>query len=86
MKARIVYENDMYRYFDKNGTELHDGDLVQADNGDEHVLYLTKEHQLGIDATNPGWIRIGRAVPCQYGIYPLTQDDLSCMQKISIAK
>lgn len=29
----------------------------------------------GWDATNPKWIESGRAVPCEYGIYPLTRDE-----------
>ena len=34
---------------------------------------------LGIDATNPSWIASGKARPCEYGIYPLDADDLSCI-------
>lgn len=30
---------------------------------------------LGTDATNPIWIEKGRAVPCEYGIYPFGSGD-----------
>ena len=39
-------------------------------------MYLTEEGDLGVDATNPIWIENGRAVPCEYGIYPFEADDL----------
>ena len=29
------------------------------------------DDQLGTDATNPSWIKSGRAIACEYGIYPL---------------
>lgn len=35
------------------------------------TLYRTENGTLGTDATNPSWIASGRAVPCEYGIYPL---------------
>lgn len=28
------------------------------------------------DATNPAWIEAGRAVPYEFGVYPLTEEDL----------
>lgn len=31
MKAKILFENDKYRYFDKNGVELHDEDVIVWD-------------------------------------------------------
>jgi len=43
-------------------------------------VYLTNEGELGIDATNPKWIESGRAIPCEYGIYPLTVHDLEYME------
>ena len=36
---------------------------------------MTTEGELGTDATNPKWIENGRAVECEYGIYPLTRQE-----------
>lgn len=77
MKATIIKENGVYRYFDKEGTELHDGDFIRWDNGVIEKLYLTDNGRLGTDATNPIWIASGRAVPCEYGIYPLEWSNMS---------
>jgi hypothetical protein len=64
----------MYRYF-HNGKELKDGDTVTA--GDKSiVVYATADNDMGTDATNPAWIKSGRATACEYGIYPLTADDM----------
>lgn len=63
-------------YVDKNGDVINNGDFVKYDNGDIKEVYLTEEGNLGIDATNPIWIENGRAVPCEYGIYPFESDDL----------
>lgn len=74
--SRCVYEGDLIRYFDKEGNELHDGDTVVYEDGRKEKLYLTTKGELGTDATNPLWIKDGRAVPCEYGMYPLTIEDL----------
>ena len=37
---------------------------------------------LGTDATNPAWIKSGRAVPCEFGIYPLTEDEMKEIEKV----
>ena len=76
IKARCIYEGDAVRYFDKNGNELHDGDVVEYTSGRTEVLYLTNKGELGTDATNPEWIRTGRAEPGEYGLYPLTVAEL----------
>lgn len=81
MKATIIYENNKPRYFDKKGEELHDGDTIIWDSGKTETVYLTDKDELGTDATNPIWIETGRAVPCEYGIYPLTEADLSEIKK-----
>ena len=69
----IRYENGIYHYFDRNSIELHDGEVVQYESGSRQKLYLTENGRLGTDATNPVWIANGRAVPCEYGIYPLEE-------------
>lgn len=75
-KAKIVEKNGTYSYFDRDGKEIHDGDTIVYEGGREKKLYLTEDGALGTDATNPQWISTGRAVPCEYGIYPLELSDL----------
>lgn len=61
-----------YLYYDKNGSQITAGCQIKYQSGEVKTVYLTSENELGTDATNPEWIRSGRAVPCEYGIYPLT--------------
>lgn len=94
MSKYIKYEEhrdgcyDMYwRYYDKNGVEINAGDIVLLNAGTRferlEKVYATDNGELGTDATNHKWIESGRAVACEYGIYPLTGDDLcdSIVQK-----
>ena len=74
--AAIVEDNGKYHYFDRNGIELKDGDIICYEDGRKEKLYLTAEGRLGADATNPSWIESGRAVPCEYGIYPLEYEEI----------
>lgn len=69
------YENDEYKYYDRNGKEITDGCKVRYENGRVEEIYMCEDGQLGTDATNPKWIESGRAVPCEYGIYPLNWND-----------
>ena len=82
-KATIIrVPNGNDRYFDKNGVELFDGDTVKF--GDRvEKLYLTVDGELGTDATNPVWIKSGRAIPCEYGIYPLEFSEMAEIEKIN---
>ena len=80
--ATIIKEKDAYRYFDKNGTELKDGDIIRYDSGREDKLYLTTNSRLGTDATNPSWVESGRALPCEYGIYPLEYGEMKEIVKV----
>lgn len=80
-KAKIVCTNGVYRYFDRNGAELFDGDTVRYASGATKLLYKTESGELGTDATNPKWIEQGRAAPCEYGIYPLNFDEVSEIEK-----
>lgn len=68
--------NNKIPYYDSVGNALHDGDIVRYSDGREEKLYTTEDGQLGTDATNKKWIEMGRAVPCEYGIYPLEKCDL----------
>ena len=79
---RIIEENGTYRYFDKNGTELHEGDMIRYDSGREYKLYRTAQGKLGTDATNPLWIKDGRVYECEYGVYPLTWDEMGEIEKV----
>lgn len=63
------------RYVDMNGKEIREGALVKSEDGTVQKIYLTADGELGTDATNPKWIESGRAVPCEYGIYPLTKSE-----------
>lgn len=78
-EARKYCDNTVtpFRYWDKNGNEIHNGDVIMLHGRSEKVYLLDDEEQLGIDATNPKWIESGRAVPCEYGCYPLHLDDLA---------
>lgn len=82
-------EDGTLQYFDRNGIEVLDGDYVLFSPDDPKDkpkrLYLTTEGTLGTDATNPYWIETGRAVPCQYDIYPLTWGDTEHMEKVEPA-
>ena len=71
----IKVENKKMRYFDRNGREITEGCMIRYLSGQVEKVYLTEDGELGIDATNPKWIERGRAVPCEYGIYPLNEDD-----------
>lgn len=71
----IKYENGRLCYYDKNGAEITDGCKIQFDDGAVKTIYLTERGHLGTDATNPRWIEMGRAVPCEFGVYPLTEED-----------
>ena len=83
LKSKIIEENGVYKYFDKEGNELHDGDIVVFDNDREEKLHLTSEGELGIDATNRKWIETGKAYECEFGIYPLDSSD---MKEITLKK
>lgn len=72
----IVYE-DKARYFDKNGKEIFAGDTIMYADGTKKKVYLTENELLGADAINPLWIEKGKATACEYGIYPLEEDELA---------
>ena len=78
----IKYENGKTRYFDKNGKEITEGCKIKWENGKAESVYLTENDELGTDATNPKWIEWGRAVPCEYGIYPLNETDTEMIEVI----
>ena len=67
----IKCENGKLRYFDKNGNEITENCKIKYPDGSIETVYLTENNKLGIDATNKSWVESGKAVPCEYGIYPL---------------
>ena len=71
----IRMENGKRKYFDKHSKEITEGCLIKYPSGRIEKVYLTQEEELGIDATNKKWVESGRAMPCEYGIYPLTRED-----------
>lgn len=71
----IKYDMDKTRYYDKNGKEITAGCMIQWPDGKKQKIHLTENGELGTDATNPVWIENGRAFPCQFGIYPLTNEE-----------
>ena len=73
-KLKIDYKSNPPRYYDVNNVEIRDGDTVLI-NGKEKKVYLAEDNYLGTDATNPKWIETGRAVECEFGIYPFDEDD-----------
>lgn len=66
----IIVENGKKRYFDKNGKEIIKDSTVRYGDGRTEIVYETEDGELGVDATNPKWIASGRAVPCEFGVYP----------------
>ena len=72
------------RYFDKNGNEVKEGDVVKIGDTPPQRLYRTEDGELGTDATNPMWIESGRAFPCQFGIYPLTSAEVKEMILVEV--
>lgn len=78
----IKIENGERKYFDKNGKEIKEGCKIQYKDGKIKEVYLTESEQLGTDATNPIWIERGKAVPCEYGIYPLEFDETNEVEVI----
>lgn len=69
----IKFEDGKKLYYDKNGTQITNGCRVKYADGSIRKVYLAVDGNLGTDATNPMWIKAGRAFECEYGIYPLTK-------------
>ena len=85
-QGTILEMEGRIHYFDKHGHELKEGDLVRYESGRTEKLYLTADGQLGTDATNPAWIRSERAVPCEFGIYPLGRESMKEIEKVEHGK
>ena len=71
----IKMQGENRKYFDRNGREITEGCRIKYASGQIEKVYLTEDNQLGTDATNKRWIETGRAIPCEWGIYPLTREE-----------
>lgn len=71
---KIDYSDKTPKYYDINNRQIKEGDIVLLE-GKQKRVYLSKDGRLGTDATNPAWIEIGRAIECEYGIYPFLERD-----------
>lgn len=63
------------KYYDKHGVEITEGCTIKYADGKTKIVYLTENNELGTDATNPSWIESGWAVACEFGIYPLENEE-----------
>lgn len=68
----IKYPDGKPQYFDNDGAEISDGDIVFTEGRNRRVL-LTDRDELGTDATNPAWIKAGRASEGDCGVYPFEE-------------
>lgn len=71
----IKAEGKKLKYYDKNGKEITEGSVIRYSSGKEWKVYLTENGELEMDATSPSWIESGRAVPCEFGIYTLDEEE-----------
>lgn len=83
----IKIENGQKKYFDRNGKEIIEGCKIKYLHGDKSLeriekVYRAENGELGIDATNPIWIDTGRAVPCEYGVYPLNTEETEMVEVV----
>ncbi len=83
----IKVKDGQLKYFDRNGKEITEGCTIRYLHGDKSLqrtekVYRTENDELGTDATNPKWIEWGRAVPCEFGIYPLTEAELEMVEVV----
>lgn len=81
----ITVVNGEKRYFDSNGIEITEGCEIRYASGRVEKVYRTEEGELGVDATNPRWIELGRAEPCEYGIYSLGSNETNEVALVSLS-
>ena len=83
---KMNHETGEHQYFDRRGREITEGCTIKfpgSATNELFIVYKTAEGELGTDATNPKWIASGRAVPCEYGIYPLTLSDTNSCEIVN---
>lgn len=69
-------------YYDRNGNEITEGCMIRYPDGRTEIVYLTENGYLGTDATNRSWIERGLAVPCEYGIYVFTEEEIEDVEVV----
>ena len=85
----IIYgkQGEPNRYFDKNGIEITASCKIRYEDGHIETVYPWSDecgnYGLGTDATNPSWIKSGRAEPCEYGIYPLGHNETNEVEVVN---
>ena len=87
MECRKRLPKDMLGVLDRFEQAVHSFhdpflDGICYEDGREEKLYLTADGRLGTDATNPSWVKSGRAVSCEYGIYPLEYEEMREISKV----
>lgn len=84
MAGRRFYNESqgVFVYYDCNNVQLHEGDMVSINGREPEKLLLTVDGELGTDATNPSWIKNGRAFEGEFGVYPLDHEDLKTIVKV----
>ena len=58
------------------------GSIIRYPDGRDREVFETEKGELGIDATNPAWVESGKAVPCEFGVYPLTEEDCEVVEVV----
>lgn len=75
-----VNEFQKWTYYDMNGDEIREGDVVLMD-GREWDVMSTADGYLGVDSTNPTWVEHGRAFKGQFGVYPFEERDTPVIKR-----
>ncbi len=77
--ARDISDGDIVTWIEDGETPEQAIDRAMAGDGRIEKIFEWQsgdDFGLGIDSTNKSWIADGRAYPGQYGIYPLSFEDL----------
>lgn len=69
------------KYYDKNGTEITERCEIRMYDR-TWTVYRCESGELGVDSTNPVWIEKGWAAPCEYGLYPLEEQETEIAEVI----
>lgn len=82
MDRVVLMLDGSIKYYDKDYNEIFSGDMVKFADGVVRKIHETIDGELGIDATNPERIACGLSHECEYGIYPLNENDLEYAIKV----
>lgn len=67
--------NACKEYKDKHGNIIKEFDTIRHDDGDSEVVYACGDNDLGVQATNPEFLKHHPEADIEY--YPLSEFDLS---------